>query len=320
MQSIYFPSTNSRIRLTAFVCILCAPFANVRATTIEAQSALVGVIDEIEVPARTAGVLATVKVTEGNSVQGGDTIATIDDREPRLVYERAAQEHELARQKAANDVSIRSSETALQFARDEYDRLKRAADQRAGSISRSELEEFRVKSEQAAFELEQAKQDHQMDALTLQVKQKDREMALLRVKLCEIESPVQGMIVEVLRRQGEWVEPGESVMRIVRTDRLQVDGLVDARFGLAELKDAPVTISTESQNEKSATAQGKIVFLNPEINPVSGQLRVRAEFENSAGEFLPGMRVRMTITPRAATARQSTVDSAPAITGSRGGR
>jgi multidrug efflux pump subunit AcrA (membrane-fusion protein) len=43
---------------------------------------------------------------------------------------------------------------------------------------------------------------------------------------------------------------------------------------------------------------GEIVFVSPEINPVSGQVRVWAEVDNLQGYLKPGMRATMTVDVR----------------------
>lgn len=274
---------------------------------ISAQSAIVGVIDEVEIPARAAGVLATMRVREGDVVDSGAILASIDDREAQLLFERAAHEYASARKKASNDIEIRSTEKALEFAQGEYQRLQRASDSRAGSVSRSELEEAKVAAVQARLDLEQAQHDQQVNAIAEQLKLKDRDIARHKILLCRIEAPIRGTVVEVLRQQGEWVEPGEPVVRVVRTDRLQVDGLVDGGLAADRLLGASVVVSIDRADEPPITEKGSIVFLNPEVNPVSGQLRVRAEFDNKSGKFLPGMRVLMEISPR-----KSALANAPA--------
>ena len=39
---------------------------------------------------------------------------------------------------------------------------------------------------------------------------------------------IAGVVVEIKRRKGEWVEPGETVIRILRIDSLRAEGFVDA--------------------------------------------------------------------------------------------
>ena len=44
---------------------------------------------------------------------------------------------------------------------------------------------------------------------------------------------------------------------------------------------------------------GKLVFVNPEISPVNGQMRVWAEIENHDLKLRPGLRGSLTILPEA---------------------
>ena len=42
-------------------------------------------------------------------------------------------------------------------------------------------------------------------------------------------APIGGMVVDVFRRQGEWVDPGVAVLRILRIDKLRVEAFLSAR-------------------------------------------------------------------------------------------
>ena len=114
-------------------------------------------------------------------------------------------------------------------------------------------------------------------------------------RFAELLSPVNGVVVEILKHPGEWVEPGEKVLRIVSIDRLRAEGLVHVSKLPANLVGAPVTISVELPDKGATTFKGKVVFVSPEISPVNGQARVWAEIDNSSGLLRPGLRPQMKI-------------------------
>ena len=60
------------------------------------ESVVVTLIEQVEVPAQEAGLLAKVAVREGQTVNPGDLLAQIDDTEARLKLKRAEIELETA--------------------------------------------------------------------------------------------------------------------------------------------------------------------------------------------------------------------------------
>lgn len=296
--------TRPRVLFTLLVLsgISNAPCRAADNSVVVAESALIRVIDQIATPARAAGVLAAVEVDEGDLVKQGDLLAKVDDAEEELIYQRAVLEYELAQSKAANDVAIRAAQKAMDFARQEYERLSRASEGIPGSVSKSELEESRVASEQAVLELEKAQHEHKLEKLGVRLKQTEQAVALHNKEIHQIRAPINGIVVEVMRRPGEWVEPGEDVLRVIRIDRLRAEGLVPFEQVTPELVGSASKITVVIPGRADVVAIGRVVFVNPELNPVNGRVRVRVEFDNPRGLLMPGMRATMVIQPRRSAA------------------
>jgi macrolide-specific efflux system membrane fusion protein len=267
------------------------------------ESALVRLTQQVEVPARAQGVIAAIHASEGDSVEQGTLLAQMDDAEARLLEGRAEIELQLSKEKVANDVAIRSAQRALRFNQEEFNRLERVRRDTPGSISISELEERRFHAEQAELDLEKAQQERKQDQFSADLKAKELELSQYNVDVRKILAPIKGVVVEVLRQPGEWVEPGDKVLRIVRMDRLRVEGMVHMRDLPPDLRGSPVTIAMDLPGLGETTFSGRIVFVSPEISPVNGQVRVWAEVDNKDGLLKPGLRPRMTIAP--ATVDQS---------------
>jgi macrolide-specific efflux system membrane fusion protein len=261
------------------------------------ESALLRLTQQVDVPARAQGVMSAIHVTEGDSVEQGALLAQMDDAEAQLLQGRAAIELQLNQEKVNNDVAIRSAQKALLFNKAEFERLERVRRETPGSISASELEERRFHADQAELDLEKARHERRQDQLSADLKAKELELSQYNINVRKIIAPINGVVVEVLRQPGEWVEPGEKVLRIVRMDRLRVEAMVHARNLPPDLRGAPVTITMELPGKGEATFPGKIVFVSPEISPVNGQVRVWAEVDNKDGLLNPGLRPRMTIVP-----------------------
>jgi len=121
-------------------------------------------------------------------------------------------------------------------------------------------------------------------------------------------APFAGMVVQIKKQRGEWANPGDSVLRLVRLDRLRVEAFAAASQVSAKLEGRRVVLSVDVPGKGPARFEGAIVFVSPEVNPVNGQVRIWAEVENSGLELRPGQRATMTIESTTA-ARQA--DSRP---------
>ncbi len=268
-----------------------------RAESLVVESALLRLTQQVEVPARAQGVISAIHVSEGDSVEQGTLLAQMDDVEARLMEGRAAIELQLNKEKVTNDVAIRSAQRAVAFNQAEFKRVERASRDTPGSITISEIEEVRFRAEQAELDLEKAQHERRQDQLSADLKAKELELSQYSIDVRKFVAPINGVVVEVLRQPGEWVEPGEKVLRIVRMDRLRAEGMVPSRDLPPDLRGAPVSITMDLPGKGETTFQGKIVFVSPEISPVNGQVRVWAEVDNKDGLLKPGLRPRMTITP-----------------------
>ena len=76
-------------RLLLSLVIVAAGPALRGAEPIPVQSVLIRLIDEAEVPAREAGVLAALSAAEGQLVAEGAELAQLDDRQAQLLHQKA---------------------------------------------------------------------------------------------------------------------------------------------------------------------------------------------------------------------------------------
>jgi len=265
---------------------------------IEVPSALIKLIEQVDVPAREAGMLAEVKVSEGQAVEAGDPLAQITDTEARLAKVRAATEVAIAKKNAENDVNIRFAEKSEELAKTELRRALDSVKRYPRSISASEIDHLRLTAERASLEVEQAARDFEVAAFAQQIKENEYEIAVEKVERRKIVAPLAGVVVQINRHRGEWVEPGDAVLRILRIDRLRAEGFVSANDVVRDLTGCPVTLTVDIPGRRGAEFSGKVVFLSPEIDPVNAQLRVWAEIENRGLQLRPGMRAKLSIERR----------------------
>ena len=265
------------------------------AADIPVDSVLLRVIEEVEVPAQELGVLAEVVVWEGQTVAADELLAQIDDTEVKLARQRAKLELDIANESANNDVRVRFAKKAVEVVKAELQRAKDSVQKYPKAVSDTEMDRLRLTVEKATLDIEQAEHELTLAKLTQKLKENEYQFAVHREQRRKIVAPFGGVVVQVSGRRGEWVEPGKSVLRILRIDRLKAEGFVNANQLRHDLTGSQVELTLDLPGQTQAKFPGKVVFVSPEIDPVNGQVRVWAEIENRGLRLRPGLRAAMTI-------------------------
>ena len=78
-------------------------------------------------------------------------------------------------------------------------------------LEQIEMDRLRLTVEKSELEKEQAQHEHDIAGQTVLVKQSERALAAEQVRRRRILAPLEGVVVQVNRRRGEWVEPGDQV-------------------------------------------------------------------------------------------------------------
>ena len=287
-----------RTRVWVLATILLGVTRLVSAEPVTVQSVRIKLIEKVDVPARLAGVVKEVLVKEGDMVDADALLARIEDDEAELSLQRKQLEFEVARKQTKNVYDLRSAEKAQRVAERVLERANQAVAQIANSVSSSELDRYQLEADQAQISADRARFELETARLTVAVRENDVASARIKLAWHRIEAPIRGYVVEIMRRRREWVQPGETVLRMIRVDRLRAEGFVRAADVKGELRNAPVTLSVEMPDKTRAGFRGQVVFVSLEINPVNGQQRIWAEIENPNLRLKPGLRASMTVRPR----------------------
>ncbi|NIU76274.1 MAG: HlyD family efflux transporter periplasmic adaptor subunit [Gammaproteobacteria bacterium] len=171
----------------------------------------------------TGGRIVGLSVREGQRIRSGDTLAVLDSRAQttRLTAARAAaaaaQEAVVSAARQADAVSTR-----LEQARREAERYRRLLEREAVSRQLAEQAETAVEQLESQLRAARAAED-------LARRRADAEAARVRVAEIELDetviiAPVDGVVSELLLRQGEIAAPGYPIMAIRESGnaRLQV--------------------------------------------------------------------------------------------------
>jgi multidrug efflux pump subunit AcrA (membrane-fusion protein) len=244
------------------------------------ERCLVSLIEEAKIPAREPGVLVELPLREGDTLAKGDEIARVDDDQPRMEKRRAQAEHDQAVAKSESDVDVRFSVASLKVAQAELDKALEASRRVPGSVTEVEINRLRLNVEKSDLQIEQANLEQRVSKLAAVSKGVEVEAADHSIQRRLITSPIDGVVVQVFPHLGEWMQPGDPLARVVRTDRLRVEGYVDAaKWDPDQVRDRPVTVEVALAGERRETFTGRIVFVSPLVES-GGDYRVFAEIDN----------------------------------------
>lgn len=275
---------------------------------LKVDSVVVRLIEQVDVPARERGVLSRLLVREGQFVKAGDELAQIDDTEPRLELNRARIELQRAREQVNNTAKLKLAEKSLQLADVELKRALQAVIRYNKAVSQSERDKLQLEVDRAQLQVEDAEQELSLARILVERGENDVAIADSRIQRRKITSPIEGVVVQVNHRPGEWVEPGESVVRIVRIDRLRAEGFIDSRHLASSLSGRIVKLVVDLPGRGETTFDGELRFVSPEIDPVDGKIRLWAEIENDELLLRPGLRGSLWIgDAKSATVRVGTL-------------
>ena len=274
------------------------------------ENVLLTLIEQVELPAKEPGALAELAVREGEVVEPGQRLATVEDDEAQVAVNKAERELAIARTKAENDVPVRFARKAHEVAAAEYRRAQESVEKFHKSVSATEMDQLRLTTEKALLEIEQAELEESIARLTARQKETELESAQIKLNRHRLAAPFAGMVVQIKKHRGEWVSPGDSVLRLVRLDRLRVEAFVPARAFSGQLQGRRVTLVVDLANKGKTQFPGTVVFVSPEVNPVNGQVRLWAEVDNQELRLRPGQPATLLIESEstAQAVRRSAID------------
>ena len=288
--------------------------------------ALVTAIDDVKVPARDPGSLTKINVKGGELVNADFVLGEVDNRDT-LAKQRIAQgEYDAALAQYNSKAEIEAAKKGYEVANAEWEQAKEIRARTPGAISTQEYRRAEFQAQRAWAQIQVAETDNLVAGLTSKMKKAQLDATDIELSKKKIDAPIQGQVVEVYKHMGEWVQPGDPVVRLVRLDRVRVEGFVyAAEAGRNDIEGKPVSVTVKLPGEKETTVNGRIDFVSPVIEG-SGrnrQYRVWAEVDNQfvGGNFViqPGSSAEMTINTLAAklpaAAAESPASVAPALNG-----
>lgn len=234
---------------------------------------------QVALKPRISGVIETIEFTEGQEVNEGDLLFTLDARPFQA---------QVARLKA----QIESAKASLEQAANEADR---AANLRKTNAISSEQAESRYTA------VKKSKAD--IDALLAQL-----AVAKLDLDFTKIKSPINGIISRAEITKGNTVNSNQSVLTsIVSHDKMYAYFDIDERTWNENFSDVTakqaLPVSMQRLGDTNFKYSGIVDFIDNTVNENTGTLRVRAVFKHSQAPLRAGSFARLRIATKDAVER-----------------
>lgn len=231
-------------------------------------------IAAVAIKSRIESVVEAVHFAEGQEVKAGELLFTLDDRQLRaqLAQAEANQERDRAQlEKAQADVR-RYTELVRRdaVARQQYDAAMATA-----------------------------------AALEATVKANDAAIQSARVSLgyTRLYAPMNGRTGAVAARPGSSVRPADSAALVTLTQLrpINVQFNIPERY-LAQVREAqgagPLTVQASIAGDKNTPEEGRLIFIDSQVDVQSGTILAKAEFANEQTRLWPGQFVDVSIVLR----------------------
>lgn len=241
---------------------------------------VVRVTEQVKLPAEEAGVLSHLAVKEGSQVRAGQQIGKIDDREIQLQMKAANFAYGAAVKRCNDKVDIEYADAGAAVAKEDYLELQETNTLADKAITDSDLR--RAKLEWRKMELGGVKARKELEIATYEahMKKAELELAQLAITRRNIIAPFDGVVEELARKQDEWVNPGDPILRLFRMDTMQVEGAVEQKlYDPHELQGCKVTVEVQMARGRKEIVEGQITKVSSIIG-IDGVYNVRAEVAN----------------------------------------
>ncbi|QDU31167.1 putative efflux pump membrane fusion protein [Anatilimnocola aggregata] len=268
---------------------------------VQISHCLVSLIEDVQVPAKEAGALVNVAVTEGDYVRVGQVLAQIDDRQSQLQKMAAIQDRDAALAKANDDIEVRFAEASFEVTTAELDRALGIEKRNSGAVTAADIQKLRLAKKRDELGIDRSKLEMKIAHMGAEVKQAAVDAADEGIARRKIISPIDGLVIGLFHEKGEWVNIGEPVLQIVRVDRLRVEGFLSAsEVGPESIAGKPVNVEVTLAQGRTAQLAGTVTFISPLVQ-AGNKYRVRAEVQNRSEQGHPVLRPGMTATMFIAT-------------------
>ena len=227
----------------------------------------------VELRSRVNGVVDQVHFTDGATVSRGQTLFTIDPRP--FAAEVARLESQLVSAKARAELAGTGLARAQKLVE-------------ANFISKQELDQLTAVSKTSSSDIQAAEA-----AL---------RSARLNLEFTTVRAPINGRVSRANVTTGNLVDDKTVLTSIAGVSRVYAyfDGSEQTFLRVRSAGDKAPVVHMGLANEEGYPHTGKLDFVDNRLNHQTGAVRMRANFDNSRGQFVPGLAVRIVMATSAA--------------------
>ena len=272
---------------------------------IEVDRCIVRFASEVEIPALETGQIQEVFVDRNQVVKKGNEIARLDDR-ALLLRRRSAQSRvDSAKDDADDLIEIQYADVALAEAKAELENTLSIQEEMRGTIPTTQVRRQRLAVERGQLEVARAKRRKQKAEVEVDLRRADLAAIDHQLNSLHVESPVDGVILELNHRPGEWVEKGETVAKVGQISNVNVTALVRSdMISPSQCSGLPVSVHwIDPVDGRNRSLSGRVSSVDPQSLP-GGRFRLHAEIKNETTDgrenawlLIPGTSVRTEINP-----------------------
>jgi multidrug efflux system membrane fusion protein len=227
-------------------------------------------VEHVEIRPRVTGFITAVNFKPGATVKKGEVLFVIDPRPFQAEADRA-------------EAAVRSARAKAELARVELARAERlladkAIAQREYDASASSQKELEANARAAQAQYESAR---------------------LNVAYTRVVSPIDGRVSKAEITLGNLVDASSVLTSVVSVDRIYAsfDGDEDTYLRVRSQAHSgqPVTVKVGLANEEGFPHEGKLEFVDNQLDTRAGSVRMRAVFANKDDVMAPGLFARVQI-------------------------
>lgn len=249
-----------------------APAVQRELTDSEEFSGRLEAAEFVELRPRVGGIVEKVHFNDGAMVARGQLLFSIDPRP--FAAEVARLESQLA-----------SARARAELASTELARAQKLLDSKA--VSRQEVDQLASGSRTSVAEIQAAE-------AALRV-------ARLNLEFTSVRAPIAGRASRASVTAGNLVNEQVVLTSIAGVSRVHAyfDGSEQTFLRVRAAGNAAPGVSMGLANEQGYPHAGKVDFVDNRLNAQTGAIRMRASFDNTRGQFVPGLAVRLVMSTSA---------------------
>jgi len=267
--------------------------------------AVVSLKDYVQLPAMQEGAVKSLELpdgtelAEGIEVRKGELLGSLDQRDAEARLSASQSEYEVAKVEYHKAVyALAAAEKTVLVAESEYQESMDVNTRLPGTIPETQVRRQLLTFQRSEIEVDVSKQEMESALKTAHLRKQQLAIAQINLDHHQFRSPIDGEVVQVFRKVGEWLKPGETLVRIIHLQNLRIEGFLKVSDYLPQdVKGQPVTV-TVSRAGRKETFETTISYVSPLVQ-ASGDFRVVCEVqnkkENGQWVLLPGMDAEMMI-------------------------